>query len=89
MEVPALADHDAVYGAVAFVEGAGVHGIRPIIGAELTPAGGHHLTLLVENEIGRANLCRLISRARHQGPKGQVALPPEELAGHTMGLAVL
>jgi len=89
MAALALTDHDAVYGAVRFVQAARARGIRPILGAELTLIGGHHLTLLVENQAGWRNLCRLISRARHNALKGQAALPPEELVGHTDGLIAL
>jgi error-prone DNA polymerase len=89
MEALALTDHDAVYGIPRFVRAAQAHGVRPILGAELTLVGGHHLTLLVENETGWANLCRLIGLARHNAPKGEAALPPEQLAGHTAGLIAL
>jgi error-prone DNA polymerase len=89
MEALALTDHDAVYGVVRFVEVAQARGIRPILGAELTLLGGSHLTLLVEDEAGWGNLCWLISRARHNAPKGQATLPLAELAGHTEGLIAL
>ncbi len=89
MSALALTDHDAVYGASCFIRAAQSHGIRPIVGAELTLREGHHLTLLVENEVGWRNLCRLISCARHHAPKGEASLPPEELAGHTAGLIAL
>ncbi len=85
----ALTDHDAVYGAVRFVQAAKTCGIRPILGSELTLQGDHHLTLLVENQTGWHNLCYLISRARHNAPKGQAALPPSEVDGHTEGLIAL
>ena len=68
--VAGLTDHDAVYGAVRFIEAAKAQGVRPVLGAELTLADGHHLTLLVENEAGWHNLCYLISRSRHNAPKG-------------------
>ena len=70
MEALALTDHDAVYGAVRFVEAAQAAGIQPILGAEMTLPDGAHLTLLVENEIGWGNLCPLISAARQNAPKG-------------------
>jgi len=89
MDALALTDHDAVYGAVRFVQAARAHGIRPLLGAELTLTEGHHLVLLAENRVGWRNLCRLISRARHNAPKGHAALPPEELIGHTDGLIAL
>jgi error-prone DNA polymerase len=89
MAALALTDHDAVYGVPRFVRAAKAHGVRPILGAELTLVGGHHLTLLVEDEAGWANLCRLVGLARHNVPKGEAALPPAELAGHTAGLIAL
>ena len=94
MPALALTDHDAVYGAVPFVRAARGHGLRPILGAEMTIDGGpitgyHHLTLLVENEAGWENLCYLISRARHMAPKGQAWLTFEELVGCTDGLIAL
>src|SRR5438067_1114253 len=78
-----------VQGAIRFAQAARTAGIQPIFGTELTLKGGHHLTLLVENATGCRNLCWLISRARHNAPKGQAALPPDELEGHTDGLIAL
>jgi error-prone DNA polymerase len=89
MRALALTDHDGVYGAVRLAQAAQNHGIRPIFGAELTLSGGHHLILLVENEIGWSNLCRLISEAQHNAPKGEAVLPTEALAGRTEGLIAL
>ncbi len=89
MPALALTDHDAVYGAVRFIEAARAHGVHPVLGAELTLADGHHLTLLVESEEGWHNLCYLISRARHNAPKGEAALPADELLGCTAGLIAL
>ena len=66
METLALTDHDAVYGAPQFAEAAAARGIRPIFGAELT-IDDHHLTLLVEDETGWANLCWLITAGTHEG----------------------
>jgi error-prone DNA polymerase len=65
----ALTDHDGVWGAMEFAQACGPLGVRPIVGAELSVAErprGHdpfHLTLLVEDAIGWANLCRLITEA--------------------------
>ncbi|MEW5956273.1 MAG: error-prone DNA polymerase [Chloroflexota bacterium] len=89
MPTLALTDHDGVYGAVRFAEAAQAAGIRPLFGAELSLSDGHHLTLLVENQAGWANLCRLISQARHNARKGAAALPPTALEGHTAGLIAL
>lgn len=89
MDSLALTDHDAVYGAVNFVKAAQRHGIRPILGAEMTLADGHHLTLLVENEEGWRNLCALISIGRHHAAKGESRLPLTALAEHSGGLIAL
>src|SRR5690606_37945346 len=89
MPALALTDHDAVYGAVRFTQAARALGVRPLLGAELTLEDGHHLTLLVEDQTGWHNLCRLISRARANASKGEAALPPAELAAHTGGLIAL
>ena len=90
LDLPALAltDHDALYGAPRFARAAEDAGIRPIFGAELTTTEGH-LTLLVENERGWANLCALITRARHNAPKGEALLPIAAIEGHTGGLIAL
>jgi error-prone DNA polymerase len=46
-----------VYGAIRFAKAVQAAGIKPIFGSELSLANGHHLTLLVENEMGWRNLC--------------------------------
>jgi len=85
----ALTDHDAVYGAPRFIRVTKQYGLRPVLGAELTLSGPHHLTLLVEDEAGWHNLCYLISRARHARSKGDASLPEGELIGCTTGLIAL
>lgn len=89
MPALALTDHDAVYGVPRFVEAARAHGIQPILGAELTLSSGHHLTVLVENQTGWANLCQLITLARQDRPKGEAALAPELLSRYAEGLIAL
>lgn len=89
MNTLALTDHDNVYGAVEFAQVAKEAGIRPVFGAELTLESGHHLTLLVRNRIGWANLNALISLAQYNAPKGEALLPVEALAAHTEGLIAL
>jgi error-prone DNA polymerase len=59
----ALTDHDGVYGSLEFAHAAKHLGVRPITGAEVTLAGGSHVTLLVESAEGYANLCRLLTAA--------------------------
>jgi error-prone DNA polymerase len=64
----ALTDHDGVYGSLEFAHAAKHLGVRPITGAEVTLAGGRHLTLLCETREGYANLCRILTDA-HAGTR--------------------
>ncbi|MCB0209355.1 MAG: DNA polymerase III subunit alpha [Anaerolineae bacterium] len=91
LNMPALAltDHDAVYGAVRFAQAAQKYGVKAIFGAELTLESSHHLTLLIENEVGWRNLCQLISLARHNATKGEAVLPLDALSNRTEGLIAL
>src|SRR3954465_12718609 len=74
----ALLDRDGIYGAPRFYAKANEHGIRPLVGAEITLADGSPLPLLVQNRTGYQNLCRLISTAKlTPRPAG---LAPEGLA---------
>lgn len=89
--MPALAitDHDGLYNACLFSQTAKRAGIKPIIGAEITLEGGHHLTFLVENREGYRNLSRLITKAHLAGSKGNPVLSYAALPGATEGLICL
>ncbi|MFQ5945988.1 MAG: DNA polymerase III subunit alpha [Anaerolineae bacterium] len=91
LEMPAMAltDHDGLYGTVQFAVAAKELGVSPIVGAELTLDGGYHLTLLVEDAGGYANLCRLISRAQLDHQKGEASLAWEHLEAYHRGLIAL
>ena len=79
-EALALTDHDGLYGSLEFAHAAKAFGVRPITGAELTLAGGAHVTLLVETAQGYRNLCRLVTAAhagtRRPGRESDAPLPP-------------
>lgn len=72
MPALALTDHHGLYGAVRFMQAANLHGIKPILGAEialapeedLPPSARPHLVLLARDRGGYANLCRIISKAQ-------------------------
>src|SRR5258706_4312199 len=79
----ALLDADGVYGAPRFHKAAKQAGIKAIIGAELTIAeagragqAGRHwrLPVLVENQAGYQNLCRLVTRMKMRAAKGEGGL---------------
>ena len=94
----ALTDHDGVWGSMEFAVACKGAGIKPITGSELTVSlNGRffHLTLLVENQTGYANLCRLLTEAHshtrngRERRAGQPSVPIEALAGRSKGLVCL
>jgi error-prone DNA polymerase len=92
----ALTDHDGVYGSLEFAHAAKHFGVRPITGAEVSLAGGAHVTLLCETQHGYANLCRILTDAhaltRLPGREADL-LPPKTtvdfVAEHAEGLVCL
>ena len=87
----ALTDHDSVSGSMEFAQAARDLGLRPIHGAEVTVTDGatvsagaepRHLTLLVRDARGWANLCRLLTRAHaHTRLYGPPRAEPPRLEG--------
>jgi error-prone DNA polymerase len=84
----ALTDHDGLYGSMEFAQAAAPAGVRAIHGAEVTvrdraddPHLPRHLTLLVRDERGWSNLCRLLTRAhaRTRDSARRVRSEPESL----------
>ena len=91
----AMTDHNMLTGAVEFALACRKAGIRPIFGLEvdIQPEADaqpttqlSRLTLLAENEIGWANLCRLSSLANLEDGR---ALSLEEISRHAEGLTLL
>src|SRR5215467_10890830 len=82
-EMPALAitDRGGVYGAVKFLQACRKLGVKPIIGAALE-VDGEELILLARNLRGYSNLCRLLSIAHADQPKGEARAPLEVVAQH-------
>jgi error-prone DNA polymerase len=78
-EALALTDHDGVYGSLEFAHAAKHLGVRPITGAEVTLSDRSHVTLLVENARGYANLCRLLTsaHAHTRDTTNRQPLPPQ------------
>jgi len=94
----ALTDHDGVWGSMEFAHACKGFGVRPITGAELTLREGErdvHVTLLVEDESGYRNLCRLLTAAhahtRDNTPRTQTQpwATLEQVAEHAEGLVCL
>jgi error-prone DNA polymerase len=88
-EALALTDHDGLHGAMEFAHCAHAWGLRPITGAEVTLANGHHLTLLCKSQRGYANLCRLLTHSHLDHERDKPCIEPEVLARHTEGLIAL
>jgi error-prone DNA polymerase len=92
----ALTEHDGVYGSLEFAYACNQFGLRAITGAELTLAGGAHVTLLCESQRGYANLFRILTDA-HAGtrvPGRERELQPAEtsldvVAAHAEGIVCL
>lgn len=86
----AMTDRDNLYGLWEFLKSCGQHGLRPVIGAEITEPGSmRFITCLVRSKEGYGNLCRLISRRQQNGDfnlardvaslaKGLLLLVPDE-----------
>ncbi|MCC7019317.1 MAG: error-prone DNA polymerase [Ardenticatenales bacterium] len=97
MPALALTDHQGLYGAVKFRNACRDVGIKAIYGAEITVAPwaggggvpGGHLTLLVEDAVGWASLCRLLSAAGRVGAKRDRPVTWPMLAAHAEGLICL
>ena len=81
MDSAAITDHGVMYGVIDFYKAAREAGIKPIIGCEVYVApssrfdreigGGddryYHLVLLAENNVGYANLMKIVSKGFTEG----------------------
>jgi len=101
----ALTDHNTVSGSMEFAQAASSLGLRALHGAELDvvdpavpdpDAPTRHVTLLVRDDTGWRNLCRLLTRAHahtRETPGRRRVLDPvlslEELTAHAEGLVCL
>ncbi len=91
----AITDRNGLYGVMAFSEACLALGVQPIIGTLLAvarPDGGERpsldwLALYAQDEVGYANLCRLVSAAHLERPDGLDAhVTFDWLARHADGL---
>lgn len=89
----ALTDHNRLTGAIEFTLACRAEGIKPILGMEVSlvqgPGKGPPLSLLVMDDKGWANLCRLSSWLLHEQHGEARQLPLEKLQEHEEGLIVL
>src|SRR5579859_1628194 len=83
LEMPALAitDSGGVYGAVRFLQACRKLGVKPLIGAALE-VDGEEVVLIARNLRGYSNLCRLLTVAHQDQPKGEARAPLATVAAH-------
>ncbi|MBP1769348.1 MAG: polymerase alpha subunit, partial [Candidatus Aminicenantes bacterium] len=101
MPAVAMTDHGNIFGAVQFFKEAKAKGVKPILGCEVYVApqsrfdkkpGGpsdvhhYHLVLLVKDESGYRNLCRLLTQSYLEGFYYRPRIDKELLAAHSGGL---
>ena len=94
----AITDHGNIFGAVKFFQLCKKAGIKPILGMEAYITDDvenrsvdnkyYHTILLVENEIGYKNLCKLISFSYQQGFYFKPRIDYAQLEKYSQGLIV-
>ncbi len=98
----AITDHGVMYGVIDFYKACKAEGIKPIVGCEVYVApnsrfdkvrvdgvAGHHLVLLVKNDIGYKNLIYLVTKAFTEGFYSRPRIDLELLSSHSEGLIAL
>ena len=103
MNSAAITDHGVMYGVIDFYREAKKQGIKPILGCEVYVApnsrfdrevtGGedryYHLVLLAENNVGYANLMKIVSKGFVEGFYYKPRVDKELLAEYHEGIIAL
>lgn len=103
MNSAAITDHGAMYGVIDFYRAARAAGINPILGCEVyvapnsrfdrETAGGedryYHLVLLAENNVGYANLIKIVSAGFTEGYYYRPRVDKALLKEHHEGIIAL
>ncbi len=103
MDSAAITDHGVMYGVIDFYKAAREAGINPVIGCEVYVAphsrfdreltGGedryYHLVLLAENNVGYANLMKIVSKGFTEGYYYKPRVDMELLEEYHEGLIAL
>ena len=103
MENIAITDHGNMYGVIDFYRAAKKEGINPVIGCEVYVAPGsrfdrenvrgedryNHLVLLAENDLGYANLMKIVSKGFVEGYYYKPRVDLELLQEYHEGLIAL
>jgi error-prone DNA polymerase len=91
LEVPAVAqlDLNSIAGIPRFYKAAEKCGIKPIMGAEVRLWDDTVLPLIIENQEGYQNLCKLLSSINLRTAKGEARACISDLEEHSGGLIAL
>jgi DNA polymerase-3 subunit alpha len=104
MEAVAVTDHGNMFGAVELFRESKKSSVKPILGCEVYVAPGHrkersvpaeggpiayHLILLVMNQLGYVNLCRLVTLGHLEGFYYHPRIDMDLLRDHNAGLIAL
>ena len=103
MDSAAITDHGVMYGVIDFYRAARDAGVKPIIGCEVYVAPGsrfdkeltggedryHHLVLLAENNVGYANLMKIVSKGFTEGYYYRPRVDMEVLREYHEGIIAL
>lgn len=103
MDALAITDHGVMYGVIDFYHAAKSAGIKPILGSEVYVSPGsrfdrervsgeeryYHLVLLAENNVGYANLMKIVSRGFTDGFYYRPRVDYEVLREYSEGIIAL
>jgi error-prone DNA polymerase len=89
MEQIAITDRDGVYGSARAHHRAREHGMRGIVGVELTLEDESVLPVLVRTREGYQNLCRMLTQSKLRAAKYAGRISWAELEQHAQGLIAL
>ncbi|MEZ4319468.1 MAG: error-prone DNA polymerase [Myxococcota bacterium] len=84
-----LADRDSVYGVVQAHKAARETGVHLLCGATVTVIGRPAVVLYAETLAGWRSLCRLLTAARADEPKGTARIDAARVAEHAAGLSCI
>lgn len=82
----AITDQNSLAGVVRAHTAAKSHGLKILIGAEITPHDAPAVLLYAPNAPAYYKLSRLITRGRRAAPKGDCRLSLQDVAEHAQGL---
>ena len=82
----AVTDRNSLAGVVRAHVAAKEHGLKLIIGAEITPEDAPRVVLWPTDRAAYGRLARLITRGRRRAEKGACRLTLDDIAAHSDGL---